>query len=387
MPRSAFLESLNPDDFFHPLEGENPCGLDLQASDEGRKIRGALRDLRNEARKIERQADEGSTRYQSWAAAVPFWKKLRDDGIEVLKTKSRDLHVLSLCIEALARTDGFEGLHVGFSMAQGFVETFWDHLYPAPDPEELPCTPEKIAEIRILPLERLVGVDSDGLLAPAIYHLPLVEPRGGEKYGLSHWRSSQQLGGITDRKKLEEAIASGGTSPAAFSTAVHDTPIETLTAIYSEIVDVRAAWGALASAVSEVSAGRASILVGPLDGLFDDCLRAIAVFAPSAVTIPAEPTDTAASAEAGAEATDDKSNAPAAAVTAKEMPATREEAFLRLERIADFFDRHDPQSLISAHIRHVVRLGRMSREDYFDALIEDKNALNNLFKTVGIPRS
>ena len=245
----------------------------------------------------------------------------------------------------------------------------------------------KLAEIRILPLERLVGVDSDGLRAPAIYHLPLVEPRGGEKYGLSHWRSSQQLGGITDRKKLEEAIASGGTSPAAFSTAVRDTPVETLAAIHSEIVDVRAAWGALASAVSEASAGQASILVGPLDGLFDDCLRAIAVFAPSAVTIPAEPTDTAASAEEGADATDDKPIAAAAAVTAKEMPATREEAFLRLERIADFFDRHDPQSLISAHIRHVVRLGRMSREDYFDALIEDKNALNNLFKTVGIPRS
>jgi len=386
MPRSAFLESLNPDDFFHPLEGENPCGLDLQASDEGRKIRGGLRDLRNEARKIERQADEGSTRYQSWAAAIPIWKKLRDEGIEVLRTKSRDLHVLSLCIEALARTDGFEGLHVGFSMAHGFVETFWDHLYPAPDPEELPCTPEKIAEIRILPLERLVGVDSDGLLAPAIYHIPLVEPRGGEKYGLSHWRSSQQLGAINDRKKLEEAIDRGGTSPAAFSSAVRDTPVETIAAIRSEIIDVRAAWEALASAVSTASAGSASLLVGPIDGLFDDCMRSIAVFAPSAVTTPAEPTDTAVSAEGEADATDDKPNAPAAAAIAKETPATREEAFLRLERIADFFDRHDPQSLISAHIRHVVRLGRMSREEYFDALIEDKNALKNLFKTVGIPR-
>ena len=66
------------------------------------------------------------------------------------------------------------------------------------------------------------------------------------------------------------------------------------------------------------------------------------------------------------------------------MPCNREDAFQRLEMVADYFDRHDPHSLLSAQIRHVVRLGRLPREEFFAALIEDKNALKTLFKTVGI---
>ena len=44
-----------------PLEGEHPSGENLQNSEEGRAVRSALRDLREEARRIERRADEGDS--------------------------------------------------------------------------------------------------------------------------------------------------------------------------------------------------------------------------------------------------------------------------------------------------------------------------------------
>ena len=49
----------DPDSLRTPLPGENPAGIDLQQDEKGRAFRSALRDLREEARIIERQADYG----------------------------------------------------------------------------------------------------------------------------------------------------------------------------------------------------------------------------------------------------------------------------------------------------------------------------------------
>ena len=66
---------------------------------------------------------------------------------------------------------------------------------------------------------------------------------------------------------------------------------------------------------------------------------------------------------------------------------TRSEAFEQLEKIASFFESHDPHSLIAAHLRSVVRLGRLPREDYYRQLLKDESALSILFNAVGIDPS
>jgi len=292
---------------------------------------------------------------------------------------------VALAIEALARTNGFHGLLLGFSMAQAFVETFWSHLYPAPDPEDGPSTPERDAEARVLPLDRLVGVDADGLLTAAIYHIPLLHSRGGAKYALCDWRSSRLLSKETDRKKIDEAVASGAVLPTSFSAAVRDTPIEFIADVRDQITAANDAWKALSESITSATDGKTMLLVGPLDDLFTSCLYAIAEFAPSSVNHQPKPVS-AASDEPGLEPT---AAEPATALAngaqgSGAMPLNREDAFQRLEMVADYFDRHDPHSLLSAQIRNVVRLGRLPREEFFAALIEDKNALKTLFKSVGI---
>jgi len=383
VPTQDDLDALDPEEFLTPISADNPCGLDLQSSAEGLSIRSKLRDLRNEARRIERQADDANG---TWSAAIPLWNKLREECFEVLKKTSRDLDVVALAIEALARTNGFKGLMLGFSMANAFVESFWEHLYPSPDPDDGPATPEKIAETRILPLDRLVGVDAEGLLAAAIYHIPLLQSRSGIKLALCDWRSSRLLAKETDRKKIDEAVALGATSPAAFSTAVRETPVEYLADVRDRISGVNDAWKELSESITSASDGKASLLVGPLDELFTACLDAIAEFAPAAVQRRSPPANTG-SVEVGQEPAIDETSAELeknGSPFPPSFPLNREDAFQRLELVADYFDRHDPHSLLSAQIRNVVRLGRLPREDFFAALIEDKNALKTLFKAVGL---
>ena len=63
---------------------------------------------------------------------------------------------------------------------------------------------------------------------------------------------------------------------------------------------------------------------------------------------------------------------------------SREDAFQRLERIAEYFERHDPHSLVAAQIRNIVRLGRLPRGDYYKQLLRDETALGLLFRATGM---
>ena len=97
---------INLEDFASEITAEQHSGMNLQASEEGRLIRSNLRDLREEARRLERRADEGDESEGGWAAARSIWTQLRDQSLEVLLKQSKDLDVAALLAEAACgRTD------------------------------------------------------------------------------------------------------------------------------------------------------------------------------------------------------------------------------------------------------------------------------------------
>lgn len=366
-----------------PLEGENPCGENLRTTDDGRAERSALRDLREEARRMERRADEGDASDGGWPAARSVWRDLRDRCLGILQDRSRDLEVAAMCTEALARTDGFAGLATGFRIIGTLVDSAWDTLYPIPDPEDGPADEATIIEERTLPLQRLVGVDAEGLLVPAILHIPLTTGRSDDEYALCHWRSSRDLVNEENEEKLKLAVERGAVSPVQFEQAVAATPISQITEIYEEIANAAEIWEALTNLISEKSDGQAVVPAGEVRDLFEECSNAIKTFAPGAV-----PQQTVA-AEGGADETA-PAEGEAGAVGAQAgsgggiVPASRADAFQRLEVIADFFERHDPHSLVAAQIRNIVRLGKLSRDEYYRQLLRDDTALALLFRAAGL---
>lgn len=366
---------LDPTTFATPLEGESPSGENLQASEEGRAERSALRDLREEARRIERKADEGDTTDGGWPAARSVWEDARDKALDILRTRSRDLDVAAICVEALGRTDGFAGLAAGFAMIRAMVESSWDTLFPAPDPEDGPADDETIVNERSLPLQRLVGIDADGLLAPAILRIPFTHGRGDEQYALCHWRSSRELVNEESEEKLKLAIERGGVSPAQFAEAVSSTPISHLKQVFLDLSSAAEQWESLSDAVASASGGNAFVPAGPLRDLFEECGNAIQAFAPAA--IPSESSSEEGDSGSAGEDAGTGGNGSAA-------PSGREDAFRKLEAIALFFERNDPHSLTAAQIRNVVRLGRLPRSDYYRELLRDEAALALLFRASGM---
>jgi len=376
MPLSV---DIDPEAFSGPISGDLPAGENLQASAEGKAVRAALRDLREEARRIERRADEGDTSDGGWPAARSVWAEVRDGGLDVLRNRSRDLDIAALTIEALARTDGFIGLAAGFAITRTMVESSWNDLFPIPDPEDGPADEEAVVEERTMPLQRLVGIESEGLLVPAILHIPLTHSRSDEQYALCHWRSSRELVSEESEEKLKLAVERGAVSPAQFDQAVATTPLPNLKDVYLELCQAAEQWELLSNAVSSASGGTAVLPAGPIRDLFEECDAAIRTFAPAAIPAPEQ-------ADAGGdEPAADGSGADREAGSGRPgAPTGRAEAFSQLESIADFFERHDPHSLIGAQIRNVVRLGRLPREAYYRELLRDEAALSLLFRAAGM---
>lgn len=62
---------------------------------------------------------------------------------------------------------------------------------------------------------------------------------------------------------------------------------------------------------------------------------------------------------------------------------TREDALSQLERVADFFERSDPHSLLAAQVRNVVRMARLSREEYYREMIQESEGLKSLSRMIG----
>lgn len=374
MPLSFDLGDFDPGADF---EGDSPAGENLRLSDEGRALRSSLREMREEARRVERKADEGNLDDGGWPAARSIWKEVRDQSLDVLKNRSHDLEFASFLIEALARTDGFIGLTLGFELVREMVERQWESVFPVPDPEDGPADDSMIAEEKILPLQRLVGLDSEGLLQPALLHIPLTVSRDGEEYGLCHWRSSRDLVGETNEEKLKLAIERGGTSPKQFEEAVQATSHSFLKEAFEELKQAAESWETLSDAVASASNGLAVLPAGQLRDLFEECVAAYQVFAPS---ITVEETAEEAAEEGGEGPGSEANGGPTAVGSIR----TRADAFAQIEKIAAFFEANDPHSLIAAHLRTVVRLGRLSREEYYKKLLQDPSAVDILFKAVGI---
>jgi len=365
-----------------PLSEAAPAGVNLRVDDSGRAAWGSIRELRDEARRIERDADKDPSQ-DRWAAE-PVWSKVADTCVTVLTTQSHDLGVAAALIEALARTSGFHGLAAGCDAARVMVESHWSELFPIPDPEDGPADERAIAMERALPLVRLAGEDSEGLLVPAILHVPLVDGRNGERFGLCHWRSSTELRGVDDPDRLQTALQRGGTSPQQFEAGVATTDRAFLQDVFLGIQAAQGAWQALADAVATASADRAILPTLPLRDLVDECENALRTFAPAAVAeLAAEsPATNAAQAEpVSAGGTPIASPLSGVLVSGE---SSRNDVLRTLESVADYFERHDPHSLLAAQVRNVVRMARLPRADYYRELIQEESGLQSLSRMAGL---
>ena len=206
-------------------------------------------------------------------------------------------------------------------------------------------------------------------MADTLVHLPITEP--GDQGAIATWQLRQaeefEAAGRNAQISLEAIRRMAGSTSQETAQSLLDhlqkskTSLEELDSLLKE--SCKESSKANAPATSPLRNAIEQIQ-GAVAGLYADRLAAGSA-TPDEQTAPAE----------GASETSPNLSGPV---------RSRQEAFMRLKQVADFFEQMDPQCLLAAHIRRIVRLGNMSVTEYFSEIVEDKNVREQLFKLVGL---
>ena len=360
------------------ISEQSPCGDDTREDTSPLSPYFTLKDLRNQARALERQVFSDEELPQ-----IPQWRQLLEEIPVLLETRSKDLEFVAWLIEALCREHGFEGLAEGFDLARKMIEKYWSQLYPQPDEEGL--------ETRIAPLVGLNGLDGDGTLIKPIISVPLFCGSDGTAcYATWHAEQATEVARL-DSAKAEARIRSGSMSPEILEKAVRETPTEHLVNMRLSLDRCKAAFSALSDAMDKAMGGEPQPTTN-ISKALDRCLltlnhhagERIDEYLASREQEPISGTDEVAGipeAQPGAAGA-----MPGARVDAVKVAIeSRKDALEQLRKLSEFFLKTEPHSPVSYAILRAVRWSELSLPELMDELISDNGARDGFFKLTGVP--
>jgi type VI secretion system protein ImpA len=181
-----------------PIEGDNPAGEDL---------RYILYDKIAEARRADDALDRGDWQREIKSAD---WETVIGLCADALVNRSKDLQIAAWLTEALTVKDGFKGLLTGLKVLRGFLENFWECVYPEIEEDDL--------EFRVGRLEFL-----NNSLWSRVKQIPLTDSSAKAGYSWLQWEESRQVGYEGDAAKAEtrgELVAEGKLTAEEFDAAV-----------------------------------------------------------------------------------------------------------------------------------------------------------------------
>ena len=245
-----------------PIPGENPAGEDLRYTQFYEAIK--------EARRSEDGISMGD-----WQREVKTadWDSVITLAIEALSNRSKDLQIAAWLTEALTVVDGFNGLGSGLMIMAGFVEKFWDTVYPLIEDGDL--------EFRVSPFEFL-----NDKVTTYVRQVPLTDTRTTPGYSWLKWQESRDVGfeadtknryGDTDDQKKQqrdEKIAAGKLTAEAFDAAVAQSSASFCQALAEHAALCQERFLALDKIVDEMF-GREAPRISDLGQTVEECLRLV----------------------------------------------------------------------------------------------------------------
>jgi type VI secretion system protein ImpA len=349
-----------------PVPGNNPTGVDLRADPSPASPYYAIKDARSAARAAERQRvlseDEESS-------SPPDWRPVLENAAKTLAEKSKDLEIAAYLIEALVRQHGFAGLRDGFRLVRELVERYWDGLYPLPDEDGLAS--------RVAALAGLNGVDAEGTLIAPIARVALTEANGDGSLTQVHYQQAMALCKITDPKLRERKVAQGAVPLEVFQKAVAASSTQFFGTLIGDLAQCQEEFAKLCAALDACCNGDAPP-ASNIKTALASCVDVVKDVARDKLG--------AAAAQDGAVAKRTAEGAPARPATGDVVEAiqTREDAFRVLLKVAEYFRRTEPHTVISFTLEQVVRWGQMPLPELLAELIPDESPRKALFKHVGI---
>jgi type VI secretion system protein ImpA len=305
-----------------PVSPEAPCGENLEYDSE----LAALKKAAQPKPAPEFEPDK--------LPEPPDWREVQARALELL-TRSKDLEVAVYLAKALLYTQGFPGLRDGLQLLRGLLETYWETLYPQLDPED-----NNDPTLRV---NLLVSLCDPEFMLRSIRETPLVSSRLG-RFSL---RDIQLTTGVVKLPAgSKETVAESSSIEAAFM----DSDLEELQANAAAVRDSIEAVTAIEAEVTErVGVHKAPSLSDLVQILQEVQIILVERLARQGVTEPAavESSEPVVTPGAGLQ--------PAAIPLTGDITC-REDVIRILDRLCDYYKRHEPSSPVPLLLQRAQRL-------------------------------
>ncbi|WP_226911337.1 type VI secretion system protein TssA [Gallaecimonas mangrovi] len=351
------------------ISDDNPCGIDLRADESPVSPYFTLKDIRNQARAIERQAvldDE----YQPPSQ----WRDLSQQIPDIVAGQSKDLELVTWLIEAWCREYGFLGLKDGFLLAANLIEQHWEQLYPLPDEDGIAT--------RLAPLVGLNGLDAEGTLIQPILSIPLFF---GQTYGpFATWQCEQAAEvNRMDKEKAEQKRKAGAASYDQINQTVKEMPASELVALADHIEGAQQAFQRLSDAMDNAS--QEPQATSQVTKALKRCRDALWFHAGEIIEKAREQAQ--ALSDDGYEENAEGEILPTGTSGDAVQSAihSREQAVKQLARLADFFRQTEPHSPVSYAIEQAIRWSKLTLPELMQELISDDGARAGFCRLTGVP--
>jgi type VI secretion system protein ImpA len=162
------------DQIITPINGVNPCGVDVRQDSNLSEKYLALRDLRSSLRKEERR------RLETDGVLAPdqnSWQKIIHIANNILVHSSKDIELSIWLLEGMTRVEGINGLKISLDIICNFLEQYdLKELHPQQDAED-----DEMDNI-LAPIILLSGRYEAGTLIAPIYFCPVIQTMDGTVY-------------------------------------------------------------------------------------------------------------------------------------------------------------------------------------------------------------
>jgi type VI secretion system protein ImpA len=326
-----------PEGLLNPIPGDNPSGKTLRYDPVYDKIR--------EARREEDVLPQGDWSREVKKSDFPLVIKL---ATEALSTKSKDLQLAAWLTEAIMFRDHVVGLREGLDLLRGFMETFWDTLYPEIDDGDL--------EFRAGPLG-WVGSKLDS----GVRRLPITK----SKLDYFKYQESRRVGyeadAVTEEKAAARvtAIAEKKCTAEEFDAAVSVTGDAYYEKLSTNLVAALESLQSLETLTDE-KFGREAPSYGSLRTALEELQDFVKQYHKPAEEVTEEAAEASAEEaveESAASVASGASGAKKKSVTAE--PADRDDALQRLAVVAHFLRHESPVNPVPYLLLRALRWGEL----------------------------
>lgn len=164
-----------------PISPERPSGEDPHGT-------GSLFQL-EQLIKAESEAEEGSE---------PDWAKVRESALQILQG-SKDLRVGVILTLALLRREGIPGFRDGLKLLRGYVEKFWDSVFPLLDQDEPEDDPTRANALNSL--SPPLGKEGPYRFVGYLRQIPLSHSQRLSNYGLRDIHQAKDKSSVSGKEQ------------------------------------------------------------------------------------------------------------------------------------------------------------------------------------------